>query len=94
LNNPYKPTDEEFLGMFPSEHQEPDVEEVIVDVVEEVVGLNVAECSLENLKKYFQQRPFDVLSHSRSIEGLQKEVSSHRLVLPHQSTIDSCFHLA
>ena len=69
--------------MFPSEHQEPDVEEVIVDVVEEVVGLNVAECSLENLKKYVQQRPFDVLSHSRSIEGLQKEVSSHRLVLSH-----------
>ena len=73
LNNPYEPTDDEFLGMFPSEHQEPDVDEVIVDVVEEVVGLNVAERSLENLKKYFQQRPFDVLSHIKSIEGLQKE---------------------
>ena len=104
LNNPYEPIDEEFLGMFPFEHQEPDVDEVIVGVVEEVVGLNVAKRSLENLKKYFHytlmhrkyffNRPFDVLPHIKSIEGLQKEVSSHRLVSSHQTTIDSFFHLA
>jgi len=73
--------------MFPFEHQEPDVDEVIVDVVEVVIGLNVAKRSLEYLKKYFQQRPFDVISPSRSTEGLQKKVSSHRLVLSHQTTI-------
>ena len=94
LNNPYEPTDEKFLGMVSSEQQESDVDEVIVDVVEEAVGLNVAERSLENLKKYFQQRPFDVLSHIRSIEGLQKEVSSHHLVSSHKTIRDSFFHLA
>jgi hypothetical protein len=33
LNNPYDPTDEEFLDMYSSEHQEIDVDEVIVDVL-------------------------------------------------------------
>ena len=46
LNNPYESTDEEFLDMYSSKHQEIDVDEVIVDVVEEVVGLSVVERSL------------------------------------------------
>ena len=55
LNNPYEPTtDEEFLDMYSSEHQKIDVDEVMIDVVEEVVGLSVVECSLETLKKYFE----------------------------------------
>ena len=54
LNNPYEPTDEEFFDMYSSEHQEIDVDEVIVDVVEEVVGWCVAERYLETLKKYFE----------------------------------------
>ena len=70
LNNPYEPTDEEFLDMHSSYHQEIDVDEVMVDVVEEVVGLSVAERSLETLKKYFEQRPNDALSHIKSIQGL------------------------
>ena len=42
LNNPYEPTDEEFLDMYSSWHQEIDVDEVMIDVVKEVVGLSVA----------------------------------------------------
>ena len=49
----------------------------MVDVVEQVVGFSVAERSLETLKTYFEQRPNDTLSHMMSIQGLQKEVSSH-----------------
>ena len=44
----------------------------MVDVVEEVVGFSVVERSLETLKKYFEQRPTDALSHIMSIQGLQK----------------------
>ena len=54
LNNPYEPTDEELLDMYSSEHQEVDVDEVMVDVVEEVVGLSIVERSLETMKKYFK----------------------------------------
>ena len=43
-------------------HQEIDVDEIMVDVVEEVVGLSCVERSLENLKKYFEQRPIDAHS--------------------------------
>ena len=92
LNNPYEPTDEEFLDMYSLKHQEIDVDEVMVDVVE-VVELTVAELSLETLKKYFEQRPNDALSHIRSIQGLQKEVSSHHLEASHHTTIDSFFRL-
>jgi hypothetical protein len=70
LNNPYDPTDEEFLDMYSSEHQEIDVDEVIVDVIEEVVGLSVVERSLETSKKYFEQRPNDGLSHIKSNQEL------------------------
>ena len=42
----------------------------MVDVVEEVVGFSVVERSLETLKKYFEQRPNDALSHIKSIQGL------------------------
>ena len=78
LNNPYEPTDvEEFLDMYSSQHQEVHVDEVMVIVVEEVVGLRVVERSLEALKRYFEQRPNDTLSHIMSIQGLQREVSSH-----------------
>ena len=34
LNNPYESTNEEFLDMYSSEHQEIDVENVMVDVVQ------------------------------------------------------------
>jgi hypothetical protein len=44
------------------EHQEINVDEVIIDVVE-VVGLSVAEHSLENMKKYIEHRPNDPLTH-------------------------------
>ena len=63
----------------------------MVDVVEEVVGLSVVECSLETLKKYFEQRPNDALSHIKSIQELHKEVSSHHLEASHRTTIDSFF---
>ena len=69
LNNPYEPTDEEFLKMYSSKHQEIDVDEVMVDVVE-VAGLSVVERSLETLNNYFEQRPNDALSHIKSIQGL------------------------
>jgi hypothetical protein len=93
LNIPYEPTNEEFLDMYSSKHQEIDVDEVMVDVIEEVVGLNVVECSLETLKKYFEQRPDDALSHIKSIQGLQKEVASHLLEASRQTTIDYFFRL-
>ena len=93
LNNPYEPTDEEFLDMLPSDQQELDVDEVVVDEVEEVVGFGVVERALETLKKYFQQRPNDVLSHIKTIQVLQKEVSSHHLEDSHQTTIDSFFQI-
>ena len=77
-----------------NEHQEIDVDEVMVNVVEEVVGLSVAGCFLETLKKYFEQRPNDALSHIRSMQGLQKEVSSHHLEASRQTNIiDSFFRL-
>lgn len=60
----------------------------------EVVGFGAAECALDTMKKYFEQRPNDVLSHIKTIEELQKEVSLHRLEEPHQTTIDSFFQLA
>jgi hypothetical protein len=50
LNNPYAPTDEVFLHMYSSTHQEIDVDEVMVDVLEEVEGLSVAQHSLETLE--------------------------------------------
>ena len=56
--------------MYSSKHQEINVDEVLVDVVEEVVGLSVGEHSLHISKKYFEQRPSDALSHIRSIQGL------------------------
>ena len=65
----------------------------MVDVVEEVVGFSVVERSLETLKKYFEQRPNDALSHIMSIQGLQKEVSSHHLEASCHTTIDSFFQL-
>ena len=65
----------------------------MVDVVEEVVGLSVIERSLKTLKKYFEQRPKDALSHIKSIQGLQKEVTPHHLEASHQTTIDSFFWL-
>ena len=68
-----------------------DVDKVIVDVVEEVVGLSVVEQSLKTLKKYFEQRPNDSLSHIKSIQELQKEVSSHHLEASRQTPIDSFF---
>jgi hypothetical protein len=40
VNNFYEPTDEEFLDMYSSKHQEIDVDEVMVDVIEEVVGFS------------------------------------------------------
>ena len=43
LNNPYGPTDEEFLDMYSYVHQEINVDEVMVDVVEVVAGLSVDE---------------------------------------------------
>ena len=49
LNNPYEFTDEEFLDMLPFDEQELDVDEVIVDEVEEVIGFGVAERALETL---------------------------------------------
>ena len=93
LNNPYEPTDEEFLDMYSSKHQEIDADEVMVDVVEEVIGFSVAERSLKALKKYFELIPNDALSHIRIIQGLHKEVSSHHLEASHQTTIDSFFRL-
>ena len=67
--------------------------QTIVDVVEEVVGLSVVECSLEILKKYLEQRPNDALSHIKSIQELKKEVSSHHLEASRQTIIDSFFRL-
>ena len=93
FKNPYEFTDEEFLDMLPSDQQELDVDEVVVDEVEEVIELGVAQRALETLKKYFQQRPNNVLSHIRTIQVLQKEVSSHRLEDSHQTTIDSFFQI-
>ena len=93
LNNPYEFINEEFLDMLLSDQQELDVDEVVVDEVEEVVGFGIAERALETLKKYFQQRPNNVLSHIRTIQVLQKEVSSHRLEDSHQTTIDSFFQI-
>ena len=63
-------------------------------MVEEVVGLSVVERSLETLKKYFEQRPNDALSHIKSIQELRKEVLSHHLEASCQTTIDSFFRLA
>jgi hypothetical protein len=57
LNNLYEPTNEEFLDMYSLEHQEINVDEVMVDVVEKVVGLGFVERFLETLKIYFEQRP-------------------------------------
>ena len=65
----------------------------MVDVVEEVVGFSVVERSLETLKKYFEQRPNDALSHIMSIQGLHKEVSSHHLEASRHTTMDSFFRL-
>ena len=56
--------------MYSSEHQEIVVDEVMVGVLEEVARLSVVEHSLETLKKYFEQRPNDALSHIKSIQGL------------------------
>ena len=36
LNKPYEPTDEEFLDMYSSKHQEIDVDEAIGDVVKKL----------------------------------------------------------
>ena len=93
LNNPYEPTNEKFLDMYSFVHQEINVDEVMVNVVEVVVGLSVDERSLETLKKYFEQRPNDALSHIRSIQGLQKEISSHHLEASRQINIDYFFQL-
>ena len=62
-------------------------------MVEEVVGLSVVGRSLKTLKKYFEQRPNDALSHIRIIQGLKKEVSSHHLEASRHTTIDSFFQL-
>ena len=59
--------------MYSSKHQEIDVDEVMVDVVEKVVGLSVDERSLETLKNFFEKRPNDTLSQIKSIQGLQRK---------------------
>ena len=53
-----------------SEHQEIDVDEIMVDVVEEDVGSSVFKHSLEIFENYFEQRPNNALSHIMSIQGL------------------------
>ena len=78
--------------MLPFEHQKINVNEAIVDMTEEGVGF--AKRCPETLKKDLEQRPNDVLSHTRTIQALQKEISSHCLKDFHQPTIDSFFHLA
>ena len=55
--------------------------------------MSVNECSLETLENYIEQRPNDALSHIRSIQGLQKEVSSHHLEASCHTTIDYFFRL-
>ena len=65
----------------------------MIDVVEEVVGLSIVGRSLETLKKYFEQRPDDALSHIMSIQGLQKEVPSHHLEASRRVSIDCFFQL-
>ena len=65
----------------------------MIDVIEEVVGLSVVELSLETLKKYFEQRPYDALSYIMSIPRLRKKVSSHHLEAYRHTTIDSFFWL-
>ena len=59
-------------------------------MVEEVVGLSVVGRSLKSLKNY-KQRPNDALSHIKTIQELQNEVSSHHLEASHQTAIDSFF---
>ena len=92
LNNPYKPTDEDILDMISSNHQDNDVDEVVI--MEEVVGVRAVESALETVKKYLVQRPNNVLQHIRNIEALQKEVLSSRIEESRQTTIDSFFQLA
>jgi citrate lyase beta subunit len=79
--------------MYSSKHQEIDVDKVMLDVVEEVVRLSVVESSLETLRKYFEQRPNDALSHIMIIQGLHEEISSHHLEASCQTTIDFFFWL-
>ena len=61
--------------------------------LEKVIGFSVAKRSLEILKKYFEQRPNDALSHIKRIQGLHQEVSSHYLEASHHTTIESFFRL-
>ena len=68
--------------MSPSKHQEPHVDEVIIDVVEEVVGLNVAERFLENLKKYFQQMFFHTSKALKDFKRKSHLIVSFRLIKP------------
>jgi hypothetical protein len=82
-----------FSGCFNSISESINALMVIVDVVEEVVGLSVVERSLETLKKNFEQRPNDALPHIKSIQGLHKEVSSHHLEASHHTSMDSFFRL-
>ena len=82
-----------FWICIPQNIKKTDVDEVMVDVIEEVVGLSVVVRSLETSNKYLEQRPNDALSHIKNIQGLQKEVSSHHLEASHQTSIDSFFRL-
>ena len=58
-------------------------------------GIKISKKALTKwaLKKYFEQRPNDALSHIKSIQRLHKEVSSHHLEASCQTTIDSFFRL-
>ena len=78
-----------FCICIPQNIKKIDVDEVLVDVVEEVVGFSFVGRSLETLNKD-QIIP---LSHITSIRGLQKEGSSHRLEASSHTTIDSFFWL-
>jgi hypothetical protein len=90
LNNPYQPTDEDIIDCLSSEDQDCDLDEDIVDV-DEVVGLNDAECCLETLKKFLQQRPENVLSDVKNIQDLHKKVCNWRVKESRQTRIDSYF---
>ena len=51
------------------EHQEINVDDIMVDVVEEVARLTFAAHSLETLKKYFEQRQMMPYHTSRAFKN-------------------------
>ena len=69
LNNSYKPTDEDIIDLLPSDYQQGNLDEDMVDIDDVVqhVGLDVEYQALKTLQTLLEQQQKNIFLHVKSI---------------------------